>query len=143
MLDVETLYRECSDDLYRALRRRFDRSVPDQLIEDACQATWTIAWTHRNKVEGESPFAWLVTVALHEAFALLRKGRRERSSTEAAERLDERSDLELALAAREALALQAAGYSYAELAAIAGKSLTWANRHITEGRARLRLLAAD
>src|SRR4051794_32194456 len=29
MLDVETLYRECSDDLYRALRRRFDRSVPD------------------------------------------------------------------------------------------------------------------
>src|SRR5207248_11465148 len=97
---------------------------------------------------------WLVTVAWHEALALLRKGRRERSSTEAGENVDDRFDLELALAAREALALlqaltanqrralalQAAGYSYAELAAIAGKSLTWANRHVTEGRARLRLL---
>ncbi len=29
MLDVETLYREHAEDLRRALRRRFDSSVPD------------------------------------------------------------------------------------------------------------------
>jgi RNA polymerase sigma factor (sigma-70 family) len=157
MLDVETLYRECSEDLYRALRRRFDRSVPDALVEDACQAAWMIAWAHRDRISDESPMGWLVTVARHELLALLHKGRHELATGEDAITADRRCDLELALAAREALAtlaaltanqrqalsLKAAGYSYDELAELTGKTYTWVNRHLTEGRARLRELAAD
>ncbi len=156
MLDVETLYRECSQDLYRALRRRFDRSVPDALVEDACQAAWVIAWTHRDRVSDECPIGWLVTVATHELLGLLRKGRHELATGEEAGFADRRCDLELALGAREALALlatltdnqrlalslQAAGYSYGELAEVTGKTYTWVNRHLSEGRARLRELAA-
>lgn len=156
MLDVETLYRECSDDLYRALRRRFDRSVPDALVEDACQAAWMIAWTHRDRISDESPMGWLVTVARHELLALLRAGRHEFATGEEAIAVDRRCDLELALDAREALetlatlstnqrralSLKAAGYSYGELAELTGKTYTWVNRHLSEGRARLRELAA-
>jgi RNA polymerase sigma factor (sigma-70 family) len=143
MLDVETLYRECSEDLYRALRRRFDRSVPDALVEDACQAAWMIAWAHRDRISDESPMGWLVTVARHELLALLHKGRHELATGEDAITADRRCDLELALAAREALAtlaaltanqrqalsLKAAGYSYDELRALSGvamSSAVWA-----------------
>src|SRR4051794_30567373 len=150
MLDVERLYRECSEDLYRALRRRFDRSVPDALVEDACQTAWVIAWTHRDRISDESPMGWLVTVARHELLALLHKGRHELLTGEEALTADCRCDLELALGAREALAalatlsanqrealsLKAAGYSYGELAEVTGKSYTWVNRHLSEGRAR-------
>ena len=156
MLDVETLYRECSQDLYRALRRRFDRSVPDALVEDACQAAWVIAWTHRDRVSDECPLGWLVTVARHELLALLRKCRHELATGEEMITADRRCDVELALDAREALAalttlsanqrqalsLKAAGYSYGELAELTGKTYTWVNRHLSEGRARLRALAA-
>jgi DNA-directed RNA polymerase specialized sigma24 family protein len=77
VLDVEALYRDNADYLHRSLRRRFDSSVPDALIEDACSATWVIAWEKRALVREENPLGWLVTVAWHEALALLRKRRLE------------------------------------------------------------------
>jgi DNA-directed RNA polymerase specialized sigma24 family protein len=36
------------------------------------------------------------------------------------------------------LTLQLAGYSYKEIAERLGKTYTWVNRHLTEGRAELR-----
>jgi RNA polymerase sigma factor (sigma-70 family) len=156
MLDIETLYRECSDDLYRALRRRFDCSVSDALIEDACQAAWTIAWRCRARVSGEF-MAWLVVVARHELLALLRKQSGEFwLGDDVLERLDCDSDPQVACEARliletlagltanqrVALGLVVAGYSYDEVAALTGKTYTWVNRHVSEGRARARLLAA-
>src|SRR5204863_241662 len=44
VVDIESLFREHDFQLYRAVRRRFDSSVPDALIEDACASAWTIAW---------------------------------------------------------------------------------------------------
>ena len=44
---------------------------------------------------------------------------------------------------RVALTLRAAGFSYREIAAITGKTYTWTNRHLSEGRARVRALAAS
>jgi RNA polymerase sigma factor (sigma-70 family) len=156
MLDIETLYRECSDDLYRALRRRFDQSVPDALIEDACQSAWMIAWRWRGRLSGEF-MGWLVTVARHEVLALLREQRGELGlGDDQLEHMDRDSDPESACEVRLALEVLAgltsnqrlalglvvAGYSYEEVAALTGKTYTWVNRHVSEGRARARQLAA-
>ncbi len=155
MLDVEALYREHADDLYRALRRRFDRSVPDAVIEDACGATWAIAWAKREQVREDNVMGWLVTVGRHEVLALLRKRRFETFTYDGVEAADGPCSPELALEAREmleliaelganqrrALSLRAAGYSYRELCDLTGKTYTWANRHLSEGRAALRRLS--
>lgn len=105
MLDVEQLYREHAEELRRALRRRFDMSVPDALIEDACGATWAIAWAKREHVRDENAHGWLVTVGRHEVLALLRKRRLETTANDGIEPPDRRGGPELALEAREALEL--------------------------------------
>ncbi len=153
MLDVEAVYRGHADELRLALRRRFDSSVPDVVIEDACGSTWLIAWAKRYEVRDGNPMGWLVTVtvAFHEAMALLGKRRFERQGdrpetedvrthpgliTEAHETLEPLAGL--TPNQRLALSLQLAGYSYEEVAELTGKTYTWANRHISEGRAALR-----
>lgn len=151
MLDVEAVYRGHAEELRLALRRRFDSSVPDVLIEDACGSTWLIAWAKRHEIRDGNAMGWLVTVALHEALALLRKRRFERPG-DGAEPADARTSPDLIREAHEALelvagltpnqrvalSLQLAGYSYKELAEATGKTYTWANRHVSEGRAALR-----
>lgn len=151
MLDVEAVYRGHAEELKLTLRRRFDSSVPDALIEDACGSTWLIAWKKRHEVRDGNAMGWLVTVAFHEALTLLRKRRFERSE-DGAERPDGRPTPDLVREAHEALELVAgltpnqrtalslrlAGYSYKELAEVTGNTYTWANRHVTEGRAALR-----
>src|SRR5215211_5485159 len=157
MLDVEHLFREHADELRRALRRRFDASVPDALIEDACGATWAIAWAKREQIREDNPMGWLFTVARHEVLALLRKRRFEAPAPELLEPVDRCASPDVAVEAREALELLAqlganqrlavglrvAGYSYREVVAVTGKTYTWTNRHVAEGTARLRRLAAD
>jgi RNA polymerase sigma factor (sigma-70 family) len=155
MLDVEALYHRYAGELRKALRRRFHSSVPEAVIEDACSATWLIAWTKRADVQAENPFAWLYTVALHEALHLLGKQRREEA--EDLDRVEGRTSPELAFLALEAIellarltpnqrlaiGLQVGGYSYRETAELTGKTHTWVNRHINEGRAALRKLVRD
>ena len=48
---------------------------------------------------------------------------------------------QLSPAQRVALGLFARGYRYREICALTGKTYTWVNRHINEGRARIRQLA--
>ena len=96
---------------------------------------------------------WLVTVARREALSLLRK--RGGEASEALSHLAcHRHDPELAVEAREclalvanlgpnqrlALSLQIGGFAHREIIELTGKTHTWANRHITERRARLRRL---
>jgi DNA-directed RNA polymerase specialized sigma24 family protein len=155
VVDVEQLYRDQSDALLRALRKRFTRaSVPDALIEDACGQAWAIAWRLREQIEADNPFGWMVVVAIHEVYALLRKQRFEAPDelTERDAGAARRGDPELALEAREALealcrlkppqcqalGLKAAGFRYQEIQAITGRSYTWVNRHVSEGTRALR-----
>jgi RNA polymerase sigma factor (sigma-70 family) len=156
VVDIESLFREHDLQLYRAVRRRFDASVPDPLIEDACASAWIIAWAKHEHVRDDNPVGWLITVARHEALALLRKRGREVCSEGLPELAGAEHDPHANIAARErlellaelnpnqrlALSLQAVGLGYREIAAVTGKTITWTNRHITEGRARLRKLAA-
>src|SRR5215211_7290267 len=97
MLDVEHLFREHADELRRTLRRRFDASVPDGLIEDACGATWAIAWAKRYQIREENPMGWLFTVARREALALLRKRRFETPTPDLLEPVDRRASPQLAI----------------------------------------------
>jgi RNA polymerase sigma factor (sigma-70 family) len=156
VVDVELLFRQHDQYLRKVLRRRFDASVPTAVIEDACASAWAIAWAQREKVHDENPVGWLVTVARREVIAELRRSRPETSSEDALPIAVRADDVEAALEARQclalltglrpnqrlALSLQAAGFDYHEIAELTGKTYTWTNRHLTEGRARLRELAA-
>jgi DNA-directed RNA polymerase specialized sigma24 family protein len=68
-------------DLYLRHHRALVRSVgcavsaPRALIEDACQTAWLILL--RRQPARERVFAWLRTVAIHEAYRLSRVERRE------------------------------------------------------------------
>ena len=126
------------------------------VAEEACAVAWLQLLRYQPE-RGPRLFGWLLTVARHEAYRLLRLEQREPSL----EQLDRRPDHvggrdpfeqlalaeQLALIAqlparqRLALGLFARGYSYREICAATGQSYTWVNRHISEGRARVRKLA--
>lgn len=154
MIDVERLYLESAEQLRRCVRARFSRtSVPDAVIEDACAQAWLIAWRHRERIEPDSPIGWLIVVAVNEVLALLRK-RRGEACAELSEsdgtsligdidRALEFQDLVTALAGlkpqqQTTLLLKAAGFRYDEIERITGRTYTWVNRHISEGRRALR-----
>lgn len=150
--DEGELYRRHHHALYRITRGRIT-NCPDELIEDAC----AIAWLQlcRAQPGRENVMGWLVTVARHAAFHLL-KDAAATEELEHAERVvggsvDDDAELarearallerlaELKPAQRRALALKAAGFKYTEIQELCGgKTYTWVNRHITEGRAALR-----
>jgi RNA polymerase sigma factor (sigma-70 family) len=156
MIDVERLYREHGGYLRNIMRKRFScTSVADALIEDACAEAWLIAWRHRETIDDTRPLAWLVVVATHELFALLRK-RRNETDERGSEPFTNVGDPELAFEAREALealsglkpqqrealGLRAGGYSYEEIQARTGRTYTWVNRHVSEGKRALRAVVA-
>jgi DNA-directed RNA polymerase specialized sigma24 family protein len=150
--DEGELYREHHEKLYRITRYKI-RDCPDELIEDAC----AIAWMQlcRTQPTRENIMAWLITVARHAALHLL-KGETATEELEDAGwvvggSVDDDADLarevralleglsELKPAQRTTLALKAAGFKYTEIQELCGgKTYTWVNRHITEGRAALR-----
>ncbi len=80
-------------ELYGLLARRLEQLVrldvraPDVVIEDACQFAWSALLHHRDRVQPETVMTWLVRTAVHEAFKLLRRARREFSLEAAAEDL--------------------------------------------------------
>ena len=128
-----------------------------ELAEDAMAFAWL--QLVRTRPEGDNLEGWLYTVARHEAYAELRR-RRRLVSLEAAEQAsdsgagdpvwiaeDRAEDARLAALVsqlpghqRLVLSLQAQGYSYQQICLATGKTYTWVNRHLREGRARLRRL---
>ena len=156
MPDIEALFREQDAHLRRTLRRRFNCAVPDVLIEDACASAWAIAWARRDRIPEENPVGWLVVVARHELLSLLRKRHAETLAEPPASTGAPVADPELAFEIGErfrllgrlgdhqrvVLTLRAAGFSYTEIMELTGRTYTWTNRHVSEGRARLRALVA-
>ena len=149
--------------LLRVTARRFGGS--QELAEDACAFAWLQLL--RCQPDRERVVGWLRVVARNEGLRLLRISRREpfledrphpRHDAASGEPLDWQEllpapvDTELAVEAREllrslaglrwhqrtVLTMQLAGYSYKEIAERLGRTYTWVNRHLTEGRAELR-----
>ena len=161
--DEAALFLEHQRFLLRVTARRFGGS--QELAEDACAFAW-LQLLHYQP-DREAVAGWLRVVARNEGLRLLRISRREPfledrryqpNDPASGEPLDWQEllaapgDTELAVEAREllrglaglrwhqrtVLALQLAGYSYKEIAERLGKTYTWVNRHLTEGRAELR-----
>jgi len=129
--------------------------APDEVLDDACSNAWLILL--RSQPRRETVFAWLRTVAIHEAIRLAARECRDRSmdeidwselaspvSVEAlAEFYDELARLERDVTSRQLrlVLLQAAGYRYDEIAAITGDSVRTVDRQLRRARRRLRAAA--
>jgi RNA polymerase sigma factor (sigma-70 family) len=154
--DIERLYCRLSVRLEQIVRG--DVRAPDPLIEDACQFAWGRFVHHSDRIRRDSALSWLVATAVHEAFRLLRRDRRE-LSLEAA--LDAAGDSPIdrgapateevveqrhriagvgRLPARQQrlLWLQALGFSYAEMASHEGCTTRTVERQLLHARQALR-----
>jgi DNA-directed RNA polymerase specialized sigma24 family protein len=138
--------------------------VDADTIHEACAIAW-LALVRRDDVELDGRgFSWLVITATRETWRAYRAGieSTDPSADAAAEiellrdpfandhdPLERALDAELHAARRERFAalkprerrdllLKAAGYKYPEIATLTGSTYTAVNRHLVEGRARLR-----
>ncbi len=138
------------------------------VVDDACATAWTKLLRRPDIALNARGRAWLITVAVHEAWQLQERraqempvgplDRRSISDDDAAPepvdavrvdvetRVVDRAQHEEDIAAfltlkpreRQALYLQAVGYRYAEICELTGFTYTAVNRCITEGRRALR-----
>ncbi len=149
-------------ELYGLLSRRLEQIVrldvhaPDAVIEDACQFAWGRLLHHRHRVHRETVLSWLARTAVHEAFKLLRRHRREVPLEAAAEETDPATPAELferrerlaelgQLSPRQqrALWLHAFGLSYGEIGRYEGCTVRTVERQLLRGRERVRRAAAS
>jgi RNA polymerase sigma factor (sigma-70 family) len=159
--DEGELYRLHHRWLLHAVARSVNAS--EELIEDACQSAWAILLRCQ---PDRSPalFAWLRTVAVHQAYRLSRQERRDVRLEDLAgdgdwealvgvsqsmeNAIEARRALEtlsaLPALQREDLVLLVAGFSYQEISTLGGRqrSVNNVNKHLTKARARIRRLEA-
>jgi RNA polymerase sigma factor (sigma-70 family) len=155
-------------ELYATYARRLEQIVrldvraPECVVEDACQFAWSRLLHRRRHVRRATVRAWLATVAVHEAFKLLRRDDREHSldaimdgSAELSIRSWAAGPVELA-EQRERLAtlallperqqrflwLRALGLSYDEVAAYSSCTPRTVERQLLNARTTLRLAEA-
>jgi RNA polymerase sigma factor (sigma-70 family) len=153
--------------LYVALAPRLEQIVRldvracDAVIEDACQVAWCRLLGHTHRVDRETVLAWLARTAVHEAFKLARRDRRELSLDAAIEEsvaagpagmvaqraspqelLERREQLEelrgLPERQQRVVWLHALGLSYVEAAAHEGCTRRTVERQLLRARAALR-----
>jgi DNA-directed RNA polymerase specialized sigma24 family protein len=131
------------------------RGLPRDVAEDSAQEALLILHKKpRTFASAEHRRNWLIVVARNEALGELRRRSREVPRAEAAVVAHE-PDLALVIDARRALASLpankalpllaiASGWSYDELGERLGRTHSWVNRGVTEGRAlaRRRLAAS-
>jgi RNA polymerase sigma factor (sigma-70 family) len=155
--------------LFLGIARRFSICADD--ADDAYQRAVEILLTKAPPLEPSRLAAWMAVVTRREAMAVRRarerllgttaiqgdddggQARLERIASERPGPAEETERRERVVAARRllaelkanervALALQAGGYSYAEICGACGWTYTKVNRCLAEGRARLRQLGA-
>jgi len=136
---------------------RLDVGAPDPVVEDACQFAWSRLVHHRHRVHRETVMTWLARTAVHEAFKLLRRDRRELSLDAAGEHATPAARLsfpapEAAVESRERLGqvrglperqqrvlwMHAVGWSYVEIAAQEGCTVRTVERQLLRARKTLR-----
>jgi RNA polymerase sigma factor (sigma-70 family) len=131
---------------------RLDVRAPEVVIEDACQFAWSRLLHHRDRVHRETVLSWLARTAVHEAFKLSRRDRREASLEETAaaaleigatpvEVVEQRERLaelgRLPERQQRALWLHALGLSYAEIARHETCTIRTVERQLLRARQRI------
>jgi len=150
---VNRLYEREANHVIATVRRQIHSAL--DVAEDACSFAW-LTLLRRPDVDPDDPrtFSWLVTVAVREGWRMAAREHGVSLDDEAIAEPAGSTDVESQAIARDELALldqlnenqrkalvaAAAGLSYDEIAAFYGKTRTWVNRHLTEGRMRLRQL---
>jgi RNA polymerase sigma factor (sigma-70 family) len=155
--------------LYGSLARRLEQVVrldvraSDAVIEDACQFAWYRLLHHSHRVHRETVMAWLARTAVHEAFKLLSRDRRELSlnvalgdgdepawavDTATPEQLLERRERigelrGLPPRQQRVLWLHAFGLSYTEMAAHEGCTRRTIDRQLLRARAAVRVQSPE
>lgn len=148
--DEATLFAQHHQHLLRSVARVVNTDGPT--VEEACSFAW-LQLMRTNPVRGETLFAWLRTVAVREAIRLDRRFRLTNLlSEEALEyavgtaiEMDDELEARQALKAvadlpprqRRALGLQAAGYSYDEIAELTGDTHRTVERQVMRARRTL------
>jgi RNA polymerase sigma factor (sigma-70 family) len=150
--DVGELYGSLAGRLKQIVR--LDVRASDAVIEDACQFAWCRLLHHSHRVHRETVMAWLARTAVHEAFKLVRRDRRELSLNAA---LEDGEELALAIdpttpqemleqrerirairglpeRQRRVIWLQAFGLTYAEMAAHEGCTRRTVDRQLVRAR---------
>jgi RNA polymerase sigma factor (sigma-70 family) len=154
--DISELYSSLASRLEQIVR--LDVRASDAVIEDACQFAWYRLLHHSHRVHRETVMAWLARTAVHEAFKLVRRDRREVSLNGALEDGDEPAwaidpaTPEQLLECRERIKelrglpprqqrvvwLHAFGLSYTEIAAHEGCTRRTVDRQLVRARQAIR-----
>jgi RNA polymerase sigma factor (sigma-70 family) len=147
--DVGELYGQLAARLESIVR--LDVHAPDAVIEDACQFAWSRLLHHRHRVHRETVISWLARTAVHEAFKLLRRDRREvpldvvidRASPVSPHELIERRERLAAIGRlperqQRVLWLHALGLSYAEIAVHEQCTTRTVERQLLRAKQRVR-----
>lgn len=139
---------------HKAIERIVSSQVrgPREVIEDACQIAWTIAFRNAERLDSDTIRAYVAKIAIHEGWRLARKqtataeedtvltGRSSAASVDdATERVAEQAEAAEIIARlspqqRRVYVLKAVGYSYQEIAEILGISYTAVNHALTRGK---------
>ena len=163
---IAAFYAAHAKPLRRAVARRVN--APAATIEDALHNAWAALLERPHVRLDHEGLRWLTTVAIREGWRLASTARElpagafqplaagvlpdpPGDASDPADQAAGRDDHERRAAAlaglrpreRRELYLQALGYSYDEIAALTDSTYTAVNRRITEGRAKLRRLAAE
>jgi DNA-directed RNA polymerase specialized sigma24 family protein len=150
VIAVESVFPDWNEAILRSLRRRF-HGTPLATLEDGASFAWA-ALVARPPADDSSLLGWLIVVARHEVLRLLRRWEQPHEllperfggSDSLGEQLEARELLdrigELRPGQRTALTCRALGLTYKEAQRATGRTYTWMNRHVVEGR---RALAAE
>jgi RNA polymerase sigma factor (sigma-70 family) len=154
--DVGELYSSLAGRLEQIVR--LDVRASDAVIEDACQFAWCRLLHHRHRVHRETAMAWLARTAVHEAFKLARRDRRDLSleamleagghpasaiaPTTPQELLEQREGIRemrrLPERQQRVIWLHAFGLSYLEIAAHEGCTRRTVDRQLVRARQAMR-----
>ena len=144
---IESLYKECGDDLYHFLLSQTDR----QLAQEVCQLAWLRVIERRNSYRSSGKFkGWLFAIARNLLIDELRRLQRWQTEEETQLVQPESEDAEVCTRSlaealnqlpfhqREAIVLQQEGFSLQEIADISGQEIETIKSRLRYGKARLK-----
>jgi DNA-directed RNA polymerase specialized sigma24 family protein len=147
-IEVDAVFADWNARIMRSLERRF-QGTPHATLEDGAAFAWE-RLAAKPPTDDERLLGWLIVVARHEVLRLLRRWEHPHEplpdafpASDSLENQLEARELVREVAAlrpgqRTALTCRLLGLTYKQAEQATGRTYTWVNRHVVEGRAALR-----